>query len=701
MPVPADYLDRVYAGVLGKLIGVYMGRPFEGWSYERILQTYGEIDRYVNAEAGVPLVVTDDDVAGTFVFVRALEDHPQGRDLSALEIGKSWLNYVVEGRSILWWGGNGISTEQTAWLNLKRGIPAPRSGSIEINGPVVAQQIGAQIFIDGFAMCAPGDPALAARLVGEAASVSHDGEAVHAARLIGAMEAQAFVCRDAQQLLDTGLSFVPPDSLIARVAHDVRSWAEAGDWRETRRRVEARYGYDRYGGGCHVIPNHALILLALLHAEGDFRRALMIINTCGWDTDCNAGNVGALMGIMVGLQGIDASPDLRGELADRLLASSADGGYAVNDAAAVACRIANIGRGLSGEQALPPPKNGAQHHFSLPGSVQGYRAQSSAGAAALANTLDPASGERWLTLSLSGAKDAQATSPVFAPPGIASMPGSYLLMATPRVSSGQRLWAEAQASETNVGPLGVRLRLLVYNGQDELAPLDGPATTLAPGERTRFEWRVPDTEGQPIGEVGIAVHSATGGGAVRLHSLGWSGAPELRLRRPTAGGSFWTRGWVTSLSSFNRFPHFPESFRISQDRGEGLLLHGTREWTDYAIAAEITPHLARRVGLVIRAQGLSRFYAVVFGSDAKVRLVRAYDGIETVLAEADLHWELEHAYSVRLEADGRALSARIGGVSLEAVDRDDIALLDGAAGLLLADGCLSTDEIRMEATARS
>ena len=28
--MPNDYLPRVYAGVLGKLIGVYLGRPFEG-----------------------------------------------------------------------------------------------------------------------------------------------------------------------------------------------------------------------------------------------------------------------------------------------------------------------------------------------------------------------------------------------------------------------------------------------------------------------------------------------------------------------------------------------------------------------------------------------------------------------------------------------------------------------------------------------
>ena len=27
MALPADYVERVYAGVLGKIIGVYLGRP--------------------------------------------------------------------------------------------------------------------------------------------------------------------------------------------------------------------------------------------------------------------------------------------------------------------------------------------------------------------------------------------------------------------------------------------------------------------------------------------------------------------------------------------------------------------------------------------------------------------------------------------------------------------------------------------------
>ena len=152
MSLPTDYLDRVYAGILGKLIGVYLGRPFEGWTYDKIMKELGPIEYYVHEKLGDPLVITDDDVAGTFTFLRALEDYGLSEDLKAKDIGKAWLNYIVEKRSILWWGGNGNSTEHTAWLNLKNGVSAPKSGSIETNGLTVAEQIGAQIFIDGLSL---------------------------------------------------------------------------------------------------------------------------------------------------------------------------------------------------------------------------------------------------------------------------------------------------------------------------------------------------------------------------------------------------------------------------------------------------------------------------------------------------------------------------------------------------------------------
>ncbi|MCA9892174.1 MAG: ADP-ribosylglycohydrolase family protein, partial [Anaerolineae bacterium] len=147
MSLPSDYLQRVYAGVLGKIIGVYLGRPFEGWSYDQIMENLGEINYYVHEKLNVPLVVTDDDISGTFTFLRALQDYNYTRNLTPAQIGHTWMNYLIEEQTILWWGGMGNSTEHTAYLRLKEGIEAPRSGSIELNGKVVAEQIGAQIFI--------------------------------------------------------------------------------------------------------------------------------------------------------------------------------------------------------------------------------------------------------------------------------------------------------------------------------------------------------------------------------------------------------------------------------------------------------------------------------------------------------------------------------------------------------------------------
>ena len=156
MKLDHGYVERVYAGVLGKIIGVYLGRPFEGWTYQRIMEELGEINYYVHEKLGKPLVVTDDDISGTFTFVRALADYGYSRDITPGQIGQTWLNYLIENRTILWWGGMGNSTEHTAYLRLKKGIPAPRSGSMELNGKVVAEQIGAQIFIDAWAMLCRG-----------------------------------------------------------------------------------------------------------------------------------------------------------------------------------------------------------------------------------------------------------------------------------------------------------------------------------------------------------------------------------------------------------------------------------------------------------------------------------------------------------------------------------------------------------------
>ena len=121
-----------------------------------------------------------------------------------------------------------------------------------------------------------------------------------------------------------------------------------------------------------MVPNHALIIHALLHGDDDFQKSLMIVNTCGWDTDCNSGNVGCLLGIKNGLAGLESGPDWRGPVADRLYLSTADGGRAITDAVTETYHIVNMGRGLAGEAPLMP-KDGARFHFELPGAVQGFQ----------------------------------------------------------------------------------------------------------------------------------------------------------------------------------------------------------------------------------------------------------------------------------------------------------------------------------------
>ncbi len=705
MTPPHDYAERVYAGVLGKIIGVYLGRPFEGWTYERIMAELGEITYYAHERLGKPLIVTDDDISGTFTFLRALPDYNNARGLTPEQIGQTWLNYIIEGRAILWWGGRGNSTEHTAYLRLKDGIPAPKSGSIELNGTVVAEQIGAQIFVDGWAMTAPGDPELAADLARRAASVSHDGEAIYGAQVLAAMEAQAFVEPDLNRLIDTALRFIPADSVIARLIHDVRDWhaADPRDWRTTRAKIAATYGYDTYGGGVHMIPNHALIHLGLLYGDDDLQKALMITNTSGWDTDCNAGNVGCLLGLKNGLAGIDAGPDWRGPVDDRLYLSTADGGRAITDAVAETYHIVNIGRALAGEAPVVP-KGGARFHFELPGSVQGFQVDDSpeaGGAVALDNVAGHSRvGQRSLALRynhLDTGWVGRVSTPTFIPPDAIEMRG-YTLLASPTLYSGQTVRAAVAADGGNGAAVTTRLCLWTYGADDALVAWDGPPAAMEPGVVHELTWRIPDTGGTPIASIGLVLASDHGAsGTLYLDYLTWDGAPAVTLARPAHGGTMWRRAWVDGSDQIVR--RSPEAYRLVQNRGRGLWIQGTREWTDYTVTADVSPHLVVAAGLAARVQGMRRYYALLLCAGDTVRLVKALDG-DRVLGEAGLPWEPDRPYTLSIEVVGTRLRAWIDGQLLFDIVDDDRPLRGGGVALICEEGRTSTNAVTVQPAGR-
>ncbi|MGV3618128.1 MAG: ADP-ribosylglycohydrolase family protein [Fimbriimonas sp.] len=664
-----QYLERVYAGVLGKLIGVYLGRPVENWSYERIREEFGQVDYYVHEERGRRLIVTDDDISGTFTFLRALEDYGFDPDLTPVQIGQTWLNYLIERTTILWWGGMGNSTEHTAYLRLKQGVAAPASGSSELNTQIVAEQIGAQIFIDGWGLVSPGDPKRAADLARRAASVSHDGEAIYGAQVVATLVAQAFVESDLDLLLDESLRHIPADCTIRRLIDDLRAWhAAEPDWRENRMRLQREYGYDRFVGNCHIVPNHGLIILSLLHGAGDFDRSMAIVNTSGWDTDCNSGNVGAILGVRNGLAGL-AGRDWRGPVADRLYLPSADGGRSITDAAAESLHVANAGRALQGLAPLQP-KAGRKFHFSLPGSVQGWRSQ------------DPERGyvsnvDGALQIhSLPGARPIRATTPTFIPPDTKDMVTGYVLVANPTLYPGHVLRARLTAvGEAASG----RLTLAHYDPEDGSVTVAGPEFHLRPGDDRELEWTIPDTGGYPIHEVGIELDR----GAVALDWVDWQGIPTVQW--PPVEGTMWARAWAKSL---DRWEHKRDAYEfLTHNEGTGLLTHGTREWTNYRLSVRLTPRMAVSSGVAIRVQGLRRYYAFVFGGRNEVRLDKALDGRQT-LASTEFAWEPFRNYDVVLEAEGDTIRAYVDGrLVLTATDADR-PLTGGACGFLVEAGCL-------------
>jgi ADP-ribosylglycohydrolase len=696
MPLPNDYLERVYAGVLGKIIGVYLGRPFEGWSYEKIMAELGEVWYYVHDRLGVPLIVTDDDISGTFTFLRAMPDFGNQLSLSPKQIGQTWQNYLIENRTVLWWGGLGNSTEHTAFLRLKNGIPAPLSGAIATNGKVVAEQIGAQIFIDGWAMIAPGDPALAADLARRAGSVSHDGEALYGAQVLAAMEAQAFVEQDVDKLLDCGLSFIPKDSVIYRLAADLREWhAELPDWRAARENIAKYYGYDKYGGNCHMVPNHALILLGLLYGDGDFQKSLMITNTAGWDTDCNSGNIGCLMGIRNGLAGLDVGPDWRGPVADRMYLPTADGGSCVTDALTWAYKVANIGRAMQGLAPLAP-KFGARFHFEAPGALQGFQPEPLVdGRSPLRlENVEGHSRKGLRSLALRYAhtapgQPARAATQTFLDKTALNMPG-YGLTACPTLYPGQVVTGALEADPLNTAPTAVRLYLRHFSAKDELARVYGPALSILPGQKADLSWKIPATGGQPIAEIGLEIDSPRGQpGSLYLDSLTWGGAPDAVFSKPTDAGKAWHISWV---SSADHFEPWGDPYRIIQDEGTGLLIHGARDWQDYSVETVLTPHMVESCGLAARVQGLRRFYALLLDRSQQVRLVKQYYG-ETLLASTPLAWEFGQSLRLALRVKGTKLSAWLDGQLLFEVDDAEQPLLDGAVALVCTNGRAATDQV--------
>lgn len=688
-----DRAERTYAGILGKIIGVYLGRPVEGWYYEHIEARFGEVDRFVHKDLGLPLIVADDDLSGTFGFFRALADHGYRRDISAAEFGDHWLNTIIEDKTILWWGGLGRSTEHTAYLRLKAGFRAPQSGSEALNGLTLSTQIGAQIFTDGFALMSPGDPEQAAALIRAAAAVSHDGIALDCAAYLGALQALAFEHRELDALFMAAEPYAQNDEL-RRLIDDVRGiCARENDWRRVRVWLQEHHGYGVYHGPCPIQTNHAAVLAALFLGGDDFMRAITIAASAGWDTDCNAGSVGCLNAVRLGLGVIPTH--WREEVADRLLVVTAEGGHCIRDAVQETRDILEAAAAFRGE-ALPKSK--PRFAFELPGARQGFapcpQAPPDSGTIQISDDEPP--GLR-LRYALAAGGSARISTPVFL--DFDEVIDNFGTHASPTLYATQEVRFVVAAPAKGTPPT-IRPYALYYDVAESRQELLGEALPLQPG-RNEFRWRIPANGGMPLYRLGLAISATetTHSGELRLVSVDWDGAPQDFRQEGVLMSSIWNlqprwmRAWVSAAKEFA--PAFADTYCISHRDENGLVTLGTREWRDYAVESRLRFSLHDAGGLVLRARGLRRYYAALFRGGERLIILARQDGETHTLAETSFPYETERHYAVRFAAEGERLTLSVAGQDL--LQARDSRYDSGGAGFLIERGTMLADGFRVRA----
>lgn len=658
----SQYRDKVYAGILGKLVGVYYGRPVEGWPYEKIRDRFGIVDHYVADEVGVPLHVADDDLAGTFTFFNAVEDRRGDiRSLTAEDFGNAWLDYIIENKTIFWWGGIGRSTEHTAFMRLKEGIKAPESGLAGRNGIAVAEQIGALIFIEALAFLCPSDPELARYLVRQSASVSHDKMALEAACFFASMESMAFSERDLNRLIDEGLGLCSYAPLIRLVECVREETLRIGEFRQVRDWLETNYGYALYPGNCHVVPNLALMIACLLLGGDSFSKAMQYCISSGWDTDCNGGNIGALNAVRLGLDSMKDEFDYLTPIADRFYCIAGNAGAGVTDAVQQTNRIvAQYNRLYRKEE----PVDDVRFSFSLPGSVQGFVPCPVLGCGGMPyNRNLEVPGENGLVISVNGQSAAVSTPCMWEP---SDRQDNYQLIASPTLYETQTVTFTA---EPLAGTPAVAPYIVYFDFDDREQVVKGLSVVLK--GRQELRWKIPAIGGFTIGRFGFCVEGKDGDRAL-IRRVDWTGAPEaLRisgsLRNYDLGhANMQLQSFISSAKQFSFDAR--RTFVVSDTERGGVAVTGTDGWKDYSVECLVNSSLNERFGLIGRVRGLRRYYGVLLNREGRMRLIVREGAKEAVLAERQVAFGTDTDYPMSLSMFGNRIRAAFDGQALEAED---------------------------------
>jgi ADP-ribosylglycohydrolase len=277
----ARYRDQVYACWLGKNVGGTLGAPYECRKYVNNLEFFSPVPKEP---------APNDDLDIQLVWLQMLEE--KGLPPRLPWFAEYWSRHLTAYP----WNEYGFCAR-----NLERGLMPPVSGWFE---NYYVDEEGSPIRSEIWACVAPADPEQAAALAWMDSAMDHaGGEGTNGEMFMAAMESAAFVLSDPEELIELGLSMIPPSCSIARVVREaVWCHGQGKPWAEARERIVKTFGHDQ---PCNAIPNHGFIILGWLYGR-DFGDRLCKAVNCGFDTDCTGATLGSLLGILGGTAAIPA-----------------------------------------------------------------------------------------------------------------------------------------------------------------------------------------------------------------------------------------------------------------------------------------------------------------------------------------------------------------------------------------------------------
>lgn len=310
----AELFDKIHGAWLGRCAGCQLGKPVEGDSKKNIRiaaesSTGYPLSNYFGAIVNPPEAISrrhwspsnsslidrmtymarDDDTDYTIAGLRLLEMH--GLDFTTEHVADYWLSQFPYHRV--------YTAERIAYRNLVNGLTPPDVARY-LNP--AREWIGAQIRADAFGYVCPGLPERAAELAFKDAALSHTKNGIYGEMMVAAMIAAAFVTDDIDEIIQIGLSEIPPESRLTKaIKATVERTKSDGDWEKTADWIAAELGHYQ---GCHTITNAAIVILGLVAGQLDFDKTIGISVMAGFDTDCNGATAGSILGVILGAKAI-------------------------------------------------------------------------------------------------------------------------------------------------------------------------------------------------------------------------------------------------------------------------------------------------------------------------------------------------------------------------------------------------------------